>query len=146
MPKFIVGAVNKRNYLPGTVFFKYTNGQLSLYESGSNNSALIPISSTQDVVFLNGLSVAHLGDEQSGGNANSQLQAKTIGLVWNDSFHLTAAQRNTNTTLTVTLYARVVESGPPDSYCDRIALGNTINPDLVTKGTTQILRVTSSDG
>ncbi|MEO6025037.1 MAG: hypothetical protein ABIP64_18380, partial [Burkholderiales bacterium] len=148
LPQFLVGTVNKTDYLPGTVFFKYANGQLQPLNTGSNNSALILIRPGQDLVFFNGLSVVHLGDEKFGGTANSQLQVRSSGLIWNDSFRLTAAQQANNTTLTVTLYGRGIESGTPTFNCDQIGLGNTIDPTTgkLTDGTRQTLKATAADG
>ncbi|MEO6024856.1 MAG: hypothetical protein ABIP64_17435, partial [Burkholderiales bacterium] len=148
LPQFLVGTVNKTDYLPGTVFFKYANGQLQPLNTGSNNSALILIRPDQDLVFLNGLSVVHLGDAKFGGTANSQLQVQAAGLIWNESFRLTAAQQAKYTTLTVTLYGRGIESGTPTFNCDQIGLGNNIDATTgkLTDGTPQTLTGTAADG
>ena len=151
LPQFLVATVNKANYLPGTLFFEYVNGQLQPLNTGSNDAALVPIQS-KHVLFLNGLSVTHLGDDIFGGAANSQLQAplSTVGsgLLWDDdSFTLTATQRTSYNFLTVTLYARGVESGTPKFYCDQIVLGNSIDPTgKVTGATPQALNVSAPDG
>ena len=99
------------------------------------------------MLFLNGLSVTHLGDGDFGGTANSQLQAPISGLVWNDSFSLSAMQKTIYTLLTVTLYARGVESGTPKFYCDQIVLGT--DKDTTTSkvtGETQTLTMSAADG
>ena len=150
VPQFLVATVNKDGYLPGTLFFKYDNGQLQPLTTGSNNAALVPIQ-TKDVVFLNGLSVTHLGDGDFGGTANAQLQVplSTVGsgLLWDDdSFTLTSTQRTSYNFLTVTLYARGVESGTPKFYCDQIVLGNSIDPTGKVTGETQSLKVSAADG
>ena len=147
LPQFLAGTVNKANYLPGTVFFKYSNGQLQSLYADSNNVALVPIQD-KDVVFLNGLSVAHLGDGEFGGVANSQLQTPVSGLVWSDSFNLSAAQKGAYTSLEVTLYARGVESATPNFYCDQIVLGNHIDivTDKVTGVMPQTLTTSAPDG
>ena len=146
LPRFLVATVNKDGYVPGTLFFEYVNGQLQPLNTGSNNAALVPLQSN-DVLFLNGLSVTHLGDGDFGGPANSQLQAPLSGLTWNDNFTLSTAQRTLYTALTVTLYARGVESGTPKFYCDQIVLGNSIDPTgNVTGATPQALNVSATNG
>lgn len=150
VPQFLVATVNKDGYLPGTLFFKYDNGQLQPLTTGSNNAALVPIQ-IKDVVFLNGLSVTHLGDGDFGGTAYSQLQVplSTVGsgLLWDDdSFTLTSTQRTSYNFLTVSLYARGVKSGTPKFYRDQIVLGNSIDPTGKVTGETQSLKVSAADG
>ena len=150
LPQFLVATVNKDGYLPGTLFFEYVNGQLKPLNAGSNNAVLVPIQ-PKHVIFLNGLSVTHLGDGDFGGTANSQLQVplSTVGsgLLWDDdSFTLTSTQRTSYNFLTVTLYARGVESGTPNFYCDQIVLGNSIEPTGKVTGEAQSLKVSAVDG
>lgn len=146
LPQFLVATVNKDGYVPGTLFFKYVNGQLQPLNTGSNNAALVPLQNT-DVLFLNGLSVTHLGDGYFDGTVNSQLQAPLSGLTWKDSFTLSSSQRTLYTALTVTLYARGIESGTPNFYCDQIVLGSSIDPTgNVTGATPQALHVSATDG
>jgi hypothetical protein len=147
LPQFLAGTVNKAHYLPGTVLFQYTNGQLQPLSADSNNVALVPIQD-KDVVFFNGLSVTHLGDAAFTGVANSQLQAPVSGLIWSDSFNLSAAQKMTYTSLKVTLYARGVESAAPGLFCDEIVLGNVVDTGTkkITGGISQPLSPSASDG
>jgi hypothetical protein len=147
LPQFLAGTVNKAHYLPGTVLFQYTNGQLQPLSADSNNVALVPVQD-MDVVFFNGLSVTHLGDAAFTGVANSQFQVPASSLIWNDSFNLTAAQKQAYSSLKVTLYARGVESATPSLFCDQIVLGNTIDAGTgkVTGVTPQILKPSNSDG
>ena len=101
------------------------------------------------MLFLKGLTIVHLGDEDFGGAENSQLQVPTSGLFWRDSFKLTAVQKANFTTFTVTLYARGIQSGAPKSYCDLIGLGNNVdaNGALTGTGNAQLkLMATATDG
>ena len=147
LPKFIGGTVNMANYMPGIVLFEYGNGQLTPLTIGANNAALVPIRPGKDVVFLNGLSIVHLGDGDFSGAENSQLQVPTSGLLWRDRFTLTAVQKTNFTTFTVTLYARGVQSEAPKFYCDLIGLGNNVDLNgALTSITPQTLMATAAEG
>ncbi len=147
LPRFIVGTVNIANYLPGIVLFEYGNGQLAPLTAGANNAALAPIRPGKDVVFLNGLSIVHLGDGDFSGTENSQLQVPVSSLIWKDRFRLTAAQKTDYKSLTVTLYARGIQSTAPKFYCDQIGLGNNVDINGTLIGTTpQPLLPTAADG
>lgn len=147
LPKFIVGTVNIANYMPGIVLFEYGNGQLTPLTIGANNAALVPIRQGKDVVFLNGLSIVHLGDGDFSGAENSQLQVQASGLPWRDRFTLTAAQKTNYTTFTVTLYARGIQSEAPKFYCDLIGLGNNVDLNGALSGIRpQTLMATAADG
>ena len=147
LPKFIGGTVNMANYMPGIVLFEYGNGQLTPLTIGANNAALVPIRPGKDVVFLNGLSIVHLGDGDFSGAENSQLQVQASGLLWRDRFTLTAVQKTNYTTFTVTLYARGIQSEAPKFYCDLIGLGNNVDLNGALTGITpQTLMATAADG
>ena len=147
LPKFIAGTVNIANYLPGIVLFEYGNGQLAPLSPGANNAALVPIRVGKDVVFLNGLSITHLGDDDFSGTENSQLQVPASDLIWKDRFRLTAEQKTNFQTLTVTLYARGIQSDAPKFYCDLIGLGNNVDLNgVLTDITPQPLTPTAADG
>ncbi len=146
LPEFFAGTVNKANYLPGTVFFRYANGQLQPRDAGSNDVALVPIQPGQpgqpskDVVFLQGTSIVHLGDGLFEGTANSQFQAPVSALIWKDSFIPDPAF----TTLTVTLYAHGVET---PTYCDEIVLGIDLDAaGVIIGGQRQPLLASPVDG
>jgi hypothetical protein len=144
LPQFLIGTVNKADYLPGTVLFKFANGQLDALNPGSNNAALIPIDTDTDVVFASGLTVVHLGDDDFNGSANSQLQAPLTGKIWKDSFELNGSQKDANSQLVVTLYARGVET---PAYCDKIVLGNNLDSDgNVIGDMSQNLSTSNPDG
>ena len=143
LPEFFAGTVNKANYLPGTVFFRYANGQLQPRDAGSNDVALVPIQPGQpakDVVFLQGTSIVHLGDGLFEGTANSQFQAPVSALIWKDSFTPDPAFNK----LTVTLYAHGVET---PAYCDEIVLGNNLDAaGVIIDGLRQPLEASPVDG
>lgn len=121
LPKYFTATVNKSGYLPGAVFYQYTNSQLTALNN-SNNVVLAPITDA-DVLFLGGLSVTHLGDGDFTGEPNSQLQVDASGTTFLDSFTLTDTQKSQYSTLTIKMYARGVES-TSKNYCDQIIVGN----------------------
>jgi hypothetical protein len=92
------------------------------------------------VIFANGLSVVHLGDGDFGGTANSKLQAHTSGATWPDTFTLDTTQKATFSSITITLFARGVETNITTPFCDQISLGNMVG------ASPQTLTATNPDG
>lgn len=146
LPTNFVGTVAKAGYLPGTVFFKYVGGLLEPSSAGSNNVALVLRDEGADVKFPVGLTIVHVGDGTFEGTANSQFQVKESGLIWNDSFTPTALQILTYTKLTVTLFARGVETTGLTPYCNKIVLGDNFSGGNIIGGDRQPLTATASDG
>jgi hypothetical protein len=121
LPKFFTGNVNKTGYLPGTIFYSFSGTSLTT-DNGSENVQLTP-KTEADVVFAKALSVVHLGDGTFSGMPNSQLQVPKSGPALSDTFELSASQKQQYTKLSVTMYARGVES-TSKNYCDKIELRN----------------------
>ena len=98
-----------------------------------------------DIVFPKGLTVIHLGDDSYAGSANSQLQVRASGLIFEDSFNLTQAQLSKYRYLTVSMYARGVQISK-EGYHDTIALGTRSDFESGKTGNTQTFAATAEDG
>jgi len=118
-PNFFAGTVYKDGYLPNIIEFEYSDGKLYYYDS----SPILQQSTEADIIFWKGLTVTHLGDDTYSGSANSQLQVPDSGLTFEESFTLSSQQISKYQYLTVSMYARGVQTGED---CDnKIVVENT---------------------
>ena len=126
-PPAFAGSVSKPGLMPAPVFFAYSSGQLQV-DSASANPTL-PAQTEADLVFPKGVGVTHLGDAQFGtGGFNSQLQLPSSGLYWNDASPLTPAQASKYKSITLSFYARGVESQAGDKCKDLVSVADADNP------------------
>jgi len=98
-----------------------------------------------DIVFPKGLTVIHLGDDSYAGSANSQLQVRASGLIFEDSFNLTQAQLSKYRYLTVSMYARGVQTASTHTS-NEIALGTRSDFESGKVANTQSFAETAADG
>lgn len=133
LPGFFAGTIHKQGYITRMTQFSYSGGQLNQ----SDSSPQLTKSTDADIYFPIGLTVVHLGDDNYGGSANSQLQVRTLGLAVSESATLTKEQLSKYKYLRISLYARGVET----ERCNKITFGNKSSQSQV-----QDFVATANDG
>lgn len=107
-PEHLSGIVYAEGYKPTTLLLSYQNK--TLYIDGESNNPIIKKMQEQDVIFFNGLTVIHLGDDFATGSANSQFQIKAQGISWKDSFIYSAAKKSKYDQICISLMGKGIQT------------------------------------
>ncbi len=145
LPTFFTGTVNAGGYLPGTIFYRYDSATDQLFVlNNSNHAKLTPIAANT-VLFLNGTTITHLGDGNFTGTPNSQLQVENSGLMFSDSFDWTPTLQAKYQSLTISMYARGVET-TSKGLCNQIVVGQWMSSTALANSASLPLVETDSKG
>jgi len=139
-PRF-AGTLHKTGFKSETILCNFSGDDLIC----SGTSPKVTPTTEADIVFPKGLTVIHLGDDSYGGSANSQLQVPSSGLIFEDSVNLTQAQLSKYRYLTVSMYARGVQTESTETS-NKIALGTRSDFESGKVVNTQSFVETAADG
>ena len=113
-PEFISGTIIAEHYKPTTLLLSFKNKNLYVDQS-SNNPQLFQLKDN-DVIFFNGLTVIHLGDDSFSGAVNSQFQVQASGLKWKDSFIYSSDKKSKYNKFCVSMTGKGIQGTVSDSY------------------------------
>lgn len=125
-PAIFAATVSKEGSVPGIIQYNY-NSQTKQFSVNPN--ATIRKSTLEDIILPKLTGITHLGDDNFGGAANSQLQVASIGKISGDTVTLTQAQLNTYRFVTINFYGRGIQT-PPLLNCQDYAF--VTNLDIAT--------------
>lgn len=107
LPTYFSGFAYKTGFLPKAIPLIFSGGTVFTVNS-SNNVQTQTVTGNQ-IVFDKGVNLIHLGDDTINGLAATQFQIPPSGDTWTDTFTLTAQQKSSFNTLTISFEARAVE-------------------------------------
>lgn len=113
-PKYFSGVITAEGYKPSTLLLGFSSNTLTV-NNDSNSPKLQTLKET-DVIFFNGLTIIHLGDDSFSGSSNSQFQVSAQGLTWKDSFNYSAEQKNKYNQICITMTGKGIEASVTKSF------------------------------
>jgi hypothetical protein len=107
LPTYFSGYAYRTGFLPKSIPLIFSGG--TVFTVNSSNNVETQATTSNQIIFEKGVHLIHLGDDTIDGLATTQFQIAPIGDTWTDTFTLTAQQKSSFNTLTITFEARGVE-------------------------------------